>query len=220
MKRTVRFLAVLLIICIFSGGGVGTIYWLLAGRIEHNRRTVKNKAVRFVLPGASRFDKETYAGNPADEDDDIIIGVDASEKLVGYAAIGTAKGYSSDIEVLVGVKPDLKKIIAVRILSQSETPGLGAKVDEVKSDKTLWDALAGVFSGGGAGEGPSVEEPWFQEQFKNKTLEQLEVVKVKNPERIQAITAATISSRAATKAVRNALQRVQKVVAGGTERGD
>ena len=220
MKRSVRFLIVLLIICTFSAGGVGTIFYLLAGRIEENKQAVKDEAVRFVLPEAVTFDTQKYAGDRVEES--VIVGIDESGDAVGYAAIGVEKGYSSDIEILVGVRSDLESIIAVKILSQSETPGLGAKVDEIKSDKTIWSAVADIFSAKDLVEGKSLEEPWFQEQFKGKTLEQLEVVKVKGPDKIQAITAATISSKAATKAVRIAMERITKVVRedrGGAEGG-
>jgi electron transport complex protein RnfG len=217
MKRATRFLSVLFLICAFSAGGVGTVFYLLKDTIEEKKKEVKDAAMRFVLPGANRFDDETYPCDPDDASDNIIVGTDETGTIVGYASIGKAMGYSDTIEILVGVRPDLERIIAVEILSQYETPGLGAKVDEVKSDETLWSALAGVFSGEAGKAARSAEEPWFQAQFREKALEQLEVVKRKDPERIQAITAATISSKAATEAVQTALKRIQKVV--GNQKG-
>jgi electron transport complex protein RnfG len=50
-------------------------------------------------------------------------------KLVGYAVLAEAKGYSSTIMVLVGVTPD-NKIKGVTIIDQQETPGLGTRIAE------------------------------------------------------------------------------------------
>ena len=75
MRRSVRFLAVLLTVCIFSAGGVGVIFHLVKGPIEEKKRQVKEEAIEFVLPGAAEIDVSTYPGDPGDSDDDIIIAI-------------------------------------------------------------------------------------------------------------------------------------------------
>ena len=218
MKRATRFLTVLLTICIFSAGGVGTTYFMVSKSIEQKKRQVKEEAIEFVLPGAARLDAGIYPCGPG-EDDDIIVGTDEAGNIVGYATTGEAMGYSDKIEVLVGVNPPLEnvRITAIKILAQSETPGLGAKVGEIKSDETVWSAIGSLFSGREEKPAETTEEPWFQKQFRDKTLDQLVVVKTGEPDRIQAITAATISSKATTKAVRNAIERIVREV--GKEKG-
>ncbi|KXK24812.1 MAG: hypothetical protein UZ01_03674 [Candidatus Brocadia sinica] len=54
--------------------------------------------------------------------------------------------------------------------------------------------------------------PWFQEQFKHKTYNQLVVSKVKDEEKITAITGATISTKAVINAVQNAIDKIKGVV--------
>ena len=53
-------------------------------------------------------------------------------------------------------------VTGIKIIFQQETPGLGAKVEEVASTTTLWTAIANAFSGGG--EKTEDLPPWFQEQ--------------------------------------------------------
>jgi len=104
---------------------------------------------------------------------------------VGYVFLASGKGYSSTIEMVVGV--DLAgTLTGISIVSQQETPGLGAKITEVRYGES---------------------EPWFQRQFKGKTLTQLSVDK--DGGEIDSITGATISSRAATSGVRTALKRLE-----------
>jgi electron transport complex protein RnfG len=101
---------------------------------------------------------------------------------IGYIVETFGKGYSSYIHILVGLDKNLV-IQKIDILSQAETPGLG---DEIKKDS-------------------------FRNQFIGKTLEHIKLVKGETEEDIQAITGATISSRAVTDdAVRNGLEMLKE----------
>ena len=94
--------------------------------------------------------------------------------LVGYCIKVTAAGYSGYMRIIVGI--DTNGIIkGVNILEHQETPGLGSKINEVK---------------------PGDTEPYFLRQFKGK---QARTVAVKSD--IDAITGATISSKAVTDAI-------------------
>jgi electron transport complex protein RnfG len=101
----------------------------------------------------------------------------AGKRLVAYIASTAGKGYSSYIKMLVSLDPDLK-IKDIKILGHGETPGLGDQI----------------------------EEPAFIGQFKGKSLPQIVLVKVETKENIQAISGATISSRAVTNGVKDAVQ--------------
>jgi electron transport complex protein RnfG len=110
----------------------------------------------------------------------------AGGKPVAFIASTAGKGYSSFIQMLVSLSPDLK-IRDVKILGLNETPGLGDQVLE-KS---------------------------FIEQFKGKSLPQLVLVKGETKENIQAISGATISSRGVTNGIKDAVQTlVDKYGAG------
>ncbi|MHB8844658.1 MAG: RnfABCDGE type electron transport complex subunit G [Nitrospirota bacterium] len=111
----------------------------------------------------------------------------AGGKTVAYIADTAGKGYSSFIQMLVSLDTDLK-IKDVNILHHGETPGLGDQVEDRKL---------------------------FLDQFKGKGLSQLVLIKGETTENIQAITGATISSRAVTNGVKDAVQMlVDKYGAG------
>ena len=82
-------------------------------------------------------------------------------------------------------------ITGIKVAFQQETPGLGTKIEEIKGKDT---------------------EPWFQKQFRGKRGEQLVVVRSEDPDAIEAITGATISSTAVTKSVREAVEKLKKVL--------
>jgi Na+-translocating ferredoxin:NAD+ oxidoreductase subunit G len=108
-------------------------------------------------------------------------------KPVAYISSTAGKGYSSYIAMLVSVDTDLK-IKDVKILHHGETPGLGDQVEDRKL---------------------------FLDQFKGKALSQLVLLKTETKENIQAISGATISSRAVTNGVKDAVQTlVDKYGAG------
>jgi electron transport complex protein RnfG len=111
-------------------------------------------------------------------------------ETVGYIIQSFGKGYSSYINTFVAVDKGFN-VLKINILSHAETPGLG---DEIEAD-------------------------YFQNQFKNKDIEHLKVLKTETKEYIQAISGATISSRAVTEdAVKNGVAFLIKTVKeGGNE---
>ncbi len=113
-----------------------------------------------------------------------------STKLVGYIFTAFGVGYSSTVETLVGVDT-AGTVFGINILSQLETPGLGAKVTEIKYGDT---------------------KPWFQTQFSGKKMNQLTVDK--DGGTIESITGATISSRAVTNSIYKALEDLEKKIGG------
>jgi len=101
----------------------------------------------------------------------------SDDEVMGYVAESYGKGYSSFIHLLIAVDKDFK-IKQVKILGHAETPGLG---DEI-------------------------EKSYFIDQFKGKDLEHLVLLKTETKEMIQAISGATISSRAVTNGVRSGIE--------------
>lgn len=107
-------------------------------------------------------------------------------KTVAYIVPGESKGYGGTIKLLVAVSADAK-VIDYNILEHNETPGLG----------------------------DNAQKPAFRGQFAGKGAAQLMVTK--NPadkDAIQAMTGATISSRAVTKGVRQAVEEVAQLTGG------
>lgn len=106
--------------------------------------------------------------------------VDQDDALTGYIVETYGKGYSSYINILVAISPDYT-VRKINVLQHGETPGLG---DEI-------------------------ELSWFKDMFRDKAIENLEVVKGETKDKIQAITGATISTRAVTNGVRDALVMIK-----------
>lgn len=107
-------------------------------------------------------------------------------ETLAYVFPGETKGYGGKIEVLVAVAPE-GTVIDYTILKANETPGLGDK--------------AGI-------------EP-FKSQIIGKTAEALIVTKdPSNKENVQAMTGATISSKAVTLAVQQAVEEAVAFAGG------
>jgi len=86
---------------------------------------------------------------------------DAPGEPVGYACVGEAQGYSSRLKVMVGVAADLSRIRGINVVFQKETPGLGARIEELETRQTLWEKLQGKEPE----LTPEQARPWFQQQF-------------------------------------------------------
>jgi Na+-translocating ferredoxin:NAD+ oxidoreductase RnfG subunit len=135
-----------------------------------------------------------------------------------YVARGSEPGYQSEVVVLVAVDAEPRQPVAedpviyrMAVVSSEETPGLGENIKSVEKDVSLWAALTRVFTGGGL---PAQEKrPWFQGQFSGKRLSDLVVQKRADTEMIRPITGATITSKAATAAARQAAQRIIETTA-------
>lgn len=115
----------------------------------------------------------------------VVAALDENGEIIGHVVVNTAKGYGGDISVMTGVDAD-GKVTGVNILSHAETAGLGAKAAE----QSFRDRFVGLVSG-------------------------ITVSKDKAGENsIDAITGATITSRAMTEAVNAAIE-----AAGGANNG-
>jgi len=98
---------------------------------------------------------------------------------VGYAAKGTdSGGYGGDIVLMVGFRADKKTLISYKVLAAAETPGLGMKLST----------------------------PEFAGQFAGKDGTALSVKK--DGGEIEAITSATITSRAVCRAIADAKRKL------------
>ena len=113
-------------------------------------------------------------------------GYDDSKNVVGYVFTTSAKGYGGDIVTMVGVKAD-GVVSGLDFLSISETAGLGMNADseDFKSQFVGKSGVIGV----------------------NKTTS--------SDNEIQALTGATITSKAVTEAVNIALELYEEVGKNG-----
>jgi len=197
----IRFPLVLLVVCLVSAASLSALYGITQPRQAAMEKLLNERALKVVMPEATSFKKI----------DAVIGGKNFSYKkayadgnLIGYVAEGRAVGYSSVLRVMVGVDKDFI-IKGVKVLYQKETPGLGSRVEEILSKRT-WGT---IFSGTSPDE--SGLRPWFQTQFAGKSVP---VSVKKDGGRIEAITGATISSRAVCRAVNDVVSSVKKLETG------
>ncbi|OPX89996.1 MAG: Electron transport complex protein RnfG [Pelotomaculum sp. PtaB.Bin104] len=107
-------------------------------------------------------------------------------KILAYVVPSESKGYGGVIRLLVAVSSD-GKVLNYDITGHNETPGLGDKANQ---------------------------EP-FKSQLIGKTAKNLTVVKdPSDKENVQAMTGATISSKAVTNGVKKAVEEVVEFTGG------
>lgn len=191
MNESARMIVVLTVIAMVSGGLLAAVYDWTSGVIAENQLKEMESAVFAVLPGAVRI--ELLDRGPAElvEDDpkasketkqaanQVFVGYNEQGAPVGYAFVGEGNGYGGIIRIMVGVSEAEGKILNLTVLSHSETPGLGSRI----------------------------EDAGFRNQFVGKTLSDPIAV----GRDINALSGATISSRAVTEAVRRGLEQASAV---------
>ncbi len=119
---------------------------------------------------------------PVEGETDTFIAEKGGEK-VAFIIPTAPKGYGGPIKMLTAVKAD-GTVLDYAVLEANETPGLGDK---------------------------GAKSP-FKDQFKGKKLENLEVTKEHGvKDKIQAMTGATISSRAFTLGVKQAVEKAAQL---------
>ena len=162
-------LVALFVITAISGGLLGLVYGMTKDTIAEVDAKKNAKAIAEVLG----TDENTRLDTATVGDLFYNLAYDANDNLIG-AAIKTYSnsGFNGRIELMVGILAD-GTINAISVLSQSETPGLGA----------------------------NMVQPKFKDQFNGKNPASYNLSVKKDGGDVDAITAATISSRAFTGAV-------------------
>jgi electron transport complex protein RnfG len=146
---------VLALITFVASLGLGFIYEKTAPKIEEQKRITDELARRTALPEAACgvFVRVNYTDAAGDSfvyymgyrDTD-------TTEFAGYVVKAAGRGYSSTIETVVGVD-STGKITGMKITHQQETPGLGSRIEEVTTTKTVLDAIKEI---AGKGEAPVV----------------------------------------------------------------
>jgi len=173
-NKILKLTIFLLLVCGVSAFLIAYVNQITVDVITQQKLDAKKAGYEEVYPDASEYIEEEYEGT-----DPVISAVvfakDGSEDA-GVIYTIVPSGYNGTIEALVGFDIETKKITGVKVLSQAETAGLGA----------------------------NVQESWFTARFAGKSAEQeLTVVKTEpgQDNEVQAITAATITSNAITSGI-------------------
>lgn len=177
-------------LCLLIIGGVCT--GLLAGtnlltkeKIAEIEVQTKNEAKQAVLTDADDFSKEITV-NLNDTEYTVYVGTKSGEN-VGVVIPVTVKSYGGALSLMVGIDIREEKIAGVGITEINDTPGLGMKAKNAD----------------------------FINQFTGK-IKDISVTKnAPNGNEIQAITSATITSKAVTSAVNTAFEVYNTAKEGG-----
>lgn len=187
MQKIIRNTIILTIITLISGLLLGLAYEVTKDPIAQAEENAKKEAWQAVFPDAdlNAFEETDVDADVADQviadlgvaaTIDEVCAVDGGE--TGYVITATdSEGYGGDIQVVVGITAD-GTVSGISFLSISETAGLGM----------------------------NAQNESFYGQYVGKQTEQFYVSKDGgNGEPIDAISGATITSRAVTGAVNAAL---------------
>jgi electron transport complex protein RnfG len=173
----------LTLISLVASACLGFVYEFTKEPIELSNLNKKLEAIKQVVPEFNNNPNDERYKLPTGEGDSLdIYPAKKDDIVVGYAVNSyTRKGFSGNITLMTGFKPD-GTIINITVLEQKETPGLGTKMTE----------------------------PQFRDQFNQKNPSDFSLKVKKDGGPVDAITAATISSRAFCDAVQRAYNTLQK----------
>jgi electron transport complex protein RnfG len=190
MNTTIKMILVLTLITILSGAVLSTWDGYTRPKVEQHKLEALKAAIAEVLPAYDDY-REINAGGITL----YIAQTGGSVNPAGIAFEAVGNGFQGKVSMMVGVDSLFTSIIGLKVLEQLKTPGLGTKIVTDPTNK----------------QNPS----WFTDQFKTiPTAMEIEVVKNQKPSKeneIQAITGATISSKAVVKIINNAMQNAKSV---------
>ena len=170
----------LLVIAAVSGGVLGLVYGMTKDTIAEVDKKKNEAAIQAVLPleGEITYKADTlkYTYEGVDLTFPCNLAYDANGAFQGAAIKTSEGGFGGKIDMMVGFLAD-GTIKGTSVLSHAETPGLGAN-------------MTGK----------------FKDQFVDKNPASYRLIVTKDDGDVDAITAATITSRAFSKAVDKAYQ--------------
>lgn len=187
MKSALHMMATLLTVGLLAGGSLSLVNGWAQPLIEQYEYGVKMAGVMEVVPGGATSRSLAEAapaadGQPGGDTLEAYQVLDAAGTVKGWAVVREGTGFSDKIRLMVGLSPDLSRTLGLKILKDAETPGLGTKI------------RGGSFPDRFFGRGSAA--PAF-------AADALKVVKGPPgaPDEVQAITGATISSKAVVRII-------------------
>jgi electron transport complex protein RnfG len=180
-----RLVATLTVAGLLSGVAIVGTWQITRPAILAHQAAALRAAVFEVVPGSTGLQRLEWRdgalvaaeGTGDDEEVEVVYGAYGEDgALLGYALPAAGAGFQDTISMLLGYDADGRKIVGMRVLESRETPGLGDKI--VKDDRFVhaFDALP--------------IDPALAVVGKGKKSA---------PYEVEAITGATISSKAVVR---------------------
>lgn len=193
-----RLILTLGLVATLSGFLIVMIYQATLEAIAENKRIAIEQAVFQVVPAGAN-QRRTYKlrdDGIHTEGDGITLyaAYNAKKELLGIATESAAQGYADLVRILYGYDPRCECITGFKVIKMVETPGLGDKITKDPAFLANFKALDARVDNSG-------------------TALANDIVTVKHgkktqPWQIDAISGATISSRAVGKAINESAKRV------------
>ncbi len=174
----INMTATLVVITLVAAGLLGTVFALTKEPIRLAELAKKNEAISIVVPGFDNEPSQEVQRVFLDGDSLFLYTARKGDEVLGTAVeTFTNKGFSGNFKLMVGFDTT-GSIIDIAVISHAETPGLGNKMEQDKSD--------------------------FHVQFMGKDPLNFNLAVKKDRGDVDAITASTITSRAYCDAVERA----------------
>ena len=187
MSDSVKMVVVLTIVGLLSGGFLTAVYQKTAPEIERQAQESLRRAIFVVLPEAVDYKEVRLA------EDVLYQGLDKKGRQIGWAFLAEGSGFQGKIKLMVGMDQDLNKLQNIEVLESIETPGLGG---EITKDN-------------------------FKRQFQGLNMKKkIKLVKGARPKHVdavtratvQAITGATISSKAIVEIIEQRVATIKQML--------
>ena len=180
-----RLVIVLTCISLLAALALTGVYALTKGPIEQGQREKKEKALQSVLPAYEGTVRDTVVVDADNEEIPVHLAIGQNGELCGAGIeTYTKKAFAGRFDLMVGFDAD-GTIVNTEVIKAGETPGLGDKINKDKSE--------------------------FAMQFNQQNPAEFQLVVKKDGGDVDAITAATISSRAYCDAVQRAYDIFMKI---------
>ncbi|MAG31560.1 MAG: hypothetical protein CL908_11800 [Deltaproteobacteria bacterium] len=137
---SLRMLATLGSAGALAGLLIVVVYTITLGPIEAHRAEVLRRAVSEVLNDPARYEtlyatpREVFEVPPAEGGEDdvekIYVGFDEQGRATGVAVKAAAAGFQDLITLIYGFDPATGKLLGMKVLASKETPGLGDKIEK------------------------------------------------------------------------------------------
>jgi len=184
MREMIKMVIVLTLLSCCSGGLLAAVQSNTQERIDNQvLKFVQGPAIEEIMVGADNNPiRDRFTIDIEDTEKDFFVGVyDGKPNVVAFET--KAGGYSGDVGIMVAVNVETGKIQGISATKHTETPGVGARVEDDEDFKNQFNGLP-------IGAEPQVE---------------------KDGGDIMPMSGATITSQAVCKAVQRAGDVYEKV---------
>ncbi len=195
----IRTLGIVATIC---GVLIVTAYEGTLDAVIANKKIALDRAVFKVIPGAAKVNE--YWASPTgvvpataaapEGGVKFYVAQDAAGQMKGIAAEGAGKGYADVVRIMYAYDPAKQVITGIGVISMRETPGIGDKIYTDQAFLKNFEALDVKLSSDGKALAHAVKV------VKHGTKQ--------NPWQIDAISGATVTSKAIGKGINDSAQKL------------